>query len=83
MRESARKYNLEKPPIINPKILAEVEKDRLIPSLENVKVYVLGVHSCGRTEVYYNTLRDFWLQYFEKAGAQVVCYSMDRRWKNE
>lgn len=82
MRECAR-YDLEKPSIIDLKILSKVEEDGLIPSLKDVNVYVLGVHTVGKSEAYYETLKDFWLHYFQKAGANIVTYSMDRRWNNE
>jgi len=83
MRECGREFDLEKPASIDIKILEKIKDSGLIPSLKGVKIWVLGVHSSGKTEVYWKTLKEFWLRYFEQAGANIISYSMDRRWNNE
>lgn len=83
MRECGRQFNLEKPRRIDASILTKVKDSGLIPSLKGVKVWILGVHSSGKTEVYWNTLKEFWLRYFNQAGAQIINYSIDRRWNYE
>jgi hypothetical protein len=41
-------------------------------------VYVLGVDNAGRSLAYWNRLRDYWIEYFKKAGAHVESYSVLR-----
>jgi hypothetical protein len=78
MRECLR-YNLEKMSTIDVKILIDIQKQNLIPSLKGVSVYILGVHTNRITESYWNSLRAFWIEFFKKTGANVCAYSVDRR----
>jgi hypothetical protein len=58
--------------------LDKVSHAGLIAGLKGVEVYVLGVDAAGKSVAYWNSLHDFWLSYFEKAGAKVRAYSMFR-----
>jgi len=82
MRECLR-FNFEKRTKIDLQILSQVDKQGLIPSLKGVQVHVLGVHTSGRTEAYWNNLKAFWMEFFEKTGASLLSYSIDRRFQYE
>lgn len=81
MREYGRHVDLESPNRIDvDKVLSEVISKKLIPSLDGVRVWCVGVHSSGKTPQYWNTLRDFWTRYFQQAKAiQPIVFSMERR----
>ena len=53
-------------------------KSHLVPDLHGVHRYALGVDASGRSVNYWQTLRDFWMGYFELAEATVERYSMFR-----
>lgn len=79
MRNSAV-VNIESVPVIEDKEILKTENDGLIPDLREVKVYVLGVSPCGKDLKYWKSLEKFWRAYFEKAGAQLECFSAERNW---
>ena len=58
--------------------LDKVRRDGLLADLNGIDVYVLGVDAAGKSVGYWNSLRDFWLAYFGKAGARLRAYSMLR-----
>jgi hypothetical protein len=39
------------------------------------------VSPCGKDLKYWKSLERFWTKYFEKAGARLECFSMERHWK--
>ncbi len=79
MRHETRTLNLAKFSTVPANAtLQRVEREHLVASLTGVEVYVLGVDAAGKSVGYWNTLRDFWLAYFGKAGAKVRAYSMLR-----
>jgi hypothetical protein len=78
MRHNTAYLDLETPASIKKGLIDGVQKNR-IPDLGGVEVYVLGVHSFGKTPQYYQSLREFWWQYFGRANATVKVYSMERR----
>lgn len=55
--------------------MAKAEKQRLLPDLHAVEVYVLGVDEAGKGMAYWQTLRDFWTAYFKRTGATLKSYS--------
>jgi hypothetical protein len=73
--------NLETVPVIGEGELQRTESLGLIPDLSGVRVYALGVSPCGRDLKYWKSLERFWRAYFEKAGARLECFSMERDWK--
>ena len=84
MRHCTQEINLEKPQKINgEKTMARVEEMGLIPSLDGVRVWCLGVHSAGKTAVYWLSLRDFWTRYFVRAKAKTYIFSIERRFSYE
>jgi len=60
---------------IEAELLKRVQERGLIPSLKGVKVTLLGVHTQGKEERYYNSLRRFYEQYFQAAGASIETFS--------
>jgi hypothetical protein len=79
MRHETRSLNFAKFTVVPVQpTLDRVMQASLIGDLKGTEVYVLGVHSVGKSVGYWNSLRDFWLAYFEKAGAKVRAYSMLR-----
>jgi hypothetical protein len=79
MRNETAAINLESPSVIAVnRFLAKAEKNRLLADLPGVEVYVLGVDSAGKTVSYWNSLRDFWTQYFRQVGARLQTYSILR-----
>lgn len=73
--------NLESPSSIDEKMLVNVEKAGLIPDLKGVKVWVMGVSSCGKDVKYWLSLKKFWEEFFTKSGASLLSFSMERRWE--
>ena len=63
--------------------LAKVEKAGAIPDLKGVRVLCLGVHGAGKTPFYWQGLKEFWQQFFQKAGATDFVFSMERRVNHE
>ncbi|HEY6351387.1 MAG TPA: hypothetical protein VI636_18440 [Candidatus Angelobacter sp.] len=49
-----------------------------VASLRGVEVYALGVDGAGKPIAYWQTLRTFWSEYFERAGAVLRGYSVLR-----
>ena len=84
MRNCSRILDIESPDrIAVDKALNKVENAGLIPDLKKVKVSCLGVHSSGKTPVYWQSLKDFWTQYFQKAGAAKLVFTMGRGLNHE
>jgi hypothetical protein len=79
MRQCSGDFDLEKPDRIDwQSVLSRVKISSLIPDLAGVKVWCLGVHSVGKSPVYWQNLKMFWEKYFEQAKAQSLTYSMER-----
>ena len=56
--------------------LKRAEMDHLVADLRDAAVYVLGVDGTEKEVGYWHTLRDLWVQYFKKCGAELRAYSM-------
>lgn len=79
MRHETKTLNLAKPATIPvDMMLAKAEANHLIANLSGVEVYVLGVDGSGKDVAYWNSLRQFWVEYFKKGGASLRTYSMLR-----
>ena len=50
----------------------------MIARLQNVEVYVLGADNAGKPIGCWNRLREYWIEYFKKAGSYVQTYSVLR-----
>jgi len=79
MREETRTLNLARPLLVRPaSALQKIEQAHLVADLKGVEVYVLGVDAAGKSVAYWESLREFWVEYFKKAGANLRSYSMFR-----
>jgi hypothetical protein len=58
--------------------MQEAEKGRLLPDLNGIEIYALGVDGAGKDMRYWQTLRDFWGAYFRRTGADLKSYSVLR-----
>jgi hypothetical protein len=80
MRQCASGINFEKPEKIQGEIvLKKIEQLGLIPEMRGVKVACLGVHSAGKTPVYWSSMKEFWTRYFTMTKAKLLIFSMERR----
>jgi len=76
MRNSSSGIDLEQPPIVPAREeLKHVEQQVLVAPLSGVNVYVLGVDAEGKSVAYWQSLRNFWVEYFRKTGAVLGAYS--------
>jgi hypothetical protein len=84
MRQCAHPLDLEKPSRLKAEsLVGEVEQLGLVPKLPGVRVRCLGVHSAGKAPAYWHDLKAFWALYFERAGAELLTFSMERRFGDE
>jgi hypothetical protein len=83
MRQNALNFDFERPPVIDISLLERTEKKGLIPDLKGVKVFVFGVHAIGKSAVYWESIRRYWQMYFKKAGADLITFTMERRFSYE
>jgi hypothetical protein len=84
MRQCTDEFNLEKPKRVDSEgVLAKLEKIELIPNLKGVKVWCLGVHTAGKSPAYWMDLKRFWTLYFNRAGAKLQTFSVERRFHYE
>jgi hypothetical protein len=82
MRQCTKELNLENSKKIDvEKKLAQVKE--LIPNLKDVKVTCLGVHSAGKEPFYWLSLKEFWAGFFREAKAELITFSMERRYGDE
>jgi hypothetical protein len=80
MRQSTSVLDFERSTLVQKtEALQQIAKSHLIPDLHGVAVYALGVDASGKSVNYWQTLRDFWIGYFELAGATVKSYSILRQ----
>jgi hypothetical protein len=71
--------NLEHPRVVSASLaMSKAERERLLPDLRGVEVYVLGVDGAGKDIAYWQTLRDFWTALFRTAGAILKTYTVLR-----
>ena len=50
----------------------------LVASLKDVRVYALGVDGAGKNLACWNSLHEYWSEYFQRSGAQLMGYSVLR-----
>ena len=84
MRQCSALLTLEKPSRFKAEALVgEVEQKGFVFKLPGVRVHCLGVHSAGKAPGYWHDLKAFWALYFERAGAKLLTFSMERRFTDE
>ena len=78
MRQSMPDLNLESPSIV-PTFAYVRKRTYIIPAdLQRVHVYALAVDGSGKNLRYWESLRQFWSEYFLAAGADLRCFSVLR-----
>jgi hypothetical protein len=83
MRQVGRGMSFELVPIREPKrLVGAVAQQGLIPRLDGVKIWVLGVHTSGFDELRWHNLREFWEEYFRRTGAHLQAFTPGRRFVN-
>ena len=60
------------------RIINRLKQTGRIPLLRGAKVYLLGVDPLGKDQLYFRSLKDFWVAYFRESGAEVQVFSIDR-----
>jgi hypothetical protein len=79
MRHSAPVPNIEAVAVVPvASALRTVERQNQIADLRGVEVYVYGAHAADKDVRYWQSLRDFWTQYFAKSGAALKSFSLMR-----
>jgi hypothetical protein len=77
MRQNTRELNLEFSRRVTQSSLFTAQSSS-IPELGNVRVFVLGADSAERSIIYWQTLQEFWENYFQSAKADLRDYSVLR-----
>jgi hypothetical protein len=77
MRQNTRELNLESSPSVWPPSLVTPQRSS-IAELRDVKIFVLGADSAQRSIIYWQTLHEFWKNYFQSAKAHLTDYSVLR-----
>jgi hypothetical protein len=76
MRQATGALNFEHQSVVRTdSALQQVGNNKLFADLHDVDVYAEGVDAAGETVGYWQSLRDFWMAYFIRAGAAVKGYS--------
>jgi len=78
MRHSMPDLNLESPSVV-PTFAYARKRTHIIPAdLQRARMYVLGVDGSGKNLKYWESLQQFWADYFRDAGADLRCFSVLR-----
>jgi hypothetical protein len=79
MRQDSRELNLETTKQWVPQEeIKTLSQKRLVADLQGVEVHALGVDNAGKDLTYWQSLRQFWIKYFEFADAKLYRYSIQR-----
>jgi hypothetical protein len=81
LRHNCQGFDLETPSVINVQAFLRLAKQKgFIADLTGARVRCLGVHSNGKSPVYWTSLKKFWTGYFKEAhAAELKSFSMERR----
>jgi hypothetical protein len=79
MREFTRHLNFEtSSDISKDTAFAKVNQGKFLPNLKGVEVYILGADAVGKEVAQWDSVREFWAEYFQRQGANLRVYSMMR-----
>jgi hypothetical protein len=79
MRQETKTLNLARSATVPSRAALEVaQRNALLADLKDVDVYVLGVDGAGKTVAYWDSLHQFWIEYFQACHARLRTYSMLR-----
>jgi hypothetical protein len=79
MRQVGRGVNLERPGASPARLVADAQRQGLVPRLHGARVWALGVHTAGIDERQWASLRAFWTEYFRLADSALVAFTPNRR----
>lgn len=77
MREDTPEVDLESPEVV-PGLQAVAQRAGPLPDLRATEVYILGADGIGKSTAYWQSLKGFWAEYFNRARAKLKCYSVLR-----
>jgi hypothetical protein len=80
MRQSTPRLDLERTRLV-PAFQAIANKCGQMPQLRDVRVYVVGADGAGKSTTYWQSLRSFWTDYFQKARANLESFTVLRDMK--
>lgn len=75
MRHCTPSINLEKPARIDPAVIEGLKGKIHIPALAGTEIYCLGVHCYGKSDLFYHSLRRFWLDFFALTKGTLRAYT--------
>jgi hypothetical protein len=78
---NSKDVDMENVPVVDANIMSKVEARGLVADLKEVKVWAVGVSTTRKSYQYWNSLKDFWTQYFQKTGANLISFSVERNWE--
>jgi hypothetical protein len=78
MRQSTQDLNLEAPKVV-PSFATMAKRCGTPSALQNVQGYVLGADGANKSSAYWESLKRFWTDYFQNAGAVLQSYSVLRQ----
>lgn len=80
LRHNTPNLNLENvKEIAVQKALYSLRQSKSIPPLKGARVFLLGVDPNGKSQAYLRSLKEFWVDFFQEAGADVQAFCIDRR----
>ncbi len=59
------------------KMLEHAKANGLIVPLQGYKIHVIGAATTGLSPQSWNTIKEFWTEYFHEAGAELASYSVE------
>ena len=80
MRQNTPELDLESPRTV-PALQSIVQRCEPLAQLRGVEVTILGADGAGHTAAYWQSLQQFWIEYFERAGTKFEAYSTLRDWR--
>jgi len=78
MRHVGAGFSLERPFDAPSFLVRRAEERALVPRLNGVAIWALGVHTAATDARAWGRLRAFWTEYFRRAGAELQAFSPNR-----
>jgi len=77
---NSKDIDVENVPVVDANSMSKVEARGLVADLKDVKVWALGVSTTKKSYQYWNSLKEFWGKYFQKTGANLISFTVERKW---
>ena len=78
IRQNTADLDLESLRLVPSPATYQARSNLQIAQLRGVSVYVVGADNAGKQIDYWQTLKEFWTEYFKRAGANLRGYSVMR-----